>query len=64
MTKMGWRKLLIFYTILSILEMILLEVLGSEGEDDLNNGGSTLIVVVVGGSSTVIGSSNSSSYIS
>jgi hypothetical protein len=30
----------ILYTILSILDMILLEVLGSEGEDDLGNGGS------------------------
>ncbi len=29
------------YTLLTILEMILLEVLGSEGEDDLGNDGSS-----------------------
>jgi hypothetical protein len=29
------------YTILTILEVILLEVLGSEGEDDLGNSGSS-----------------------
>ncbi len=29
------------YTILTILGMILFEVLGSEGEDDLGNGGSS-----------------------
>jgi hypothetical protein len=31
------------YTVLTILEMILLEVLGSESEDDLGNGGSSSI---------------------
>jgi hypothetical protein len=29
------------YTILTILKMILIEVLGSEGEDNLGNGGSS-----------------------
>jgi hypothetical protein len=36
---MGLEEAGILYTILSILEMILLEVVGSEGEDDLGNGG-------------------------
>jgi hypothetical protein len=35
---MGLEEAGIPYTILSILEMILLEALGSEGEDDLGNG--------------------------
>jgi hypothetical protein len=38
---MGLEEAGILYTILSILEMILLEVLGSEGEDDFGNGGSS-----------------------
>jgi hypothetical protein len=38
---MGLEEAGILYTILSILEMILLEALGSEGEDDLGNGGSS-----------------------
>ncbi len=41
MTKMGLKEAGILYTILTFLEMILLEVLGSEGEDDFGNGGSS-----------------------
>jgi hypothetical protein len=40
-TKMGSEGAGILYTVLSVLEMILLEVLGSEGEDDLGRGGSS-----------------------
>ncbi len=35
------REAGILYKILTIFDMILLEVLGSEGEDDLGNGGSS-----------------------
>ncbi len=42
--------------------MILLEVLGSKGEDDL--GTVVVVVIVVGGSSAVIGSSSSNSNVS
>jgi hypothetical protein len=38
---MGLEEADIFYTILSILETILLEVPGSEGKDDLGNSGSS-----------------------
>ncbi len=39
--KAGLKEAGILYTILSILEMILLEVLGSEGKDDLGNSSSS-----------------------
>jgi hypothetical protein len=39
--KEGLKGAGILYTILLILEMILLEVLGSEGGDSLGNGGSS-----------------------
>jgi hypothetical protein len=39
--KVGLEEADILYTILSILEMILLEVFGSEGEDDLGRGRSS-----------------------
>jgi hypothetical protein len=38
---MGLKEAGILYTILAVLEMILLEVLGSEGQDNLGNGGSS-----------------------
>jgi hypothetical protein len=41
MTKTGLKEAGIFYTILTVLEMIFLKVLGSEGEDDLGNGSSS-----------------------
>jgi hypothetical protein len=37
----GLKKAGILYTILMILEMMLLEVLGSQGEDDLGYDGSS-----------------------
>jgi hypothetical protein len=40
-TKMGLEGAGILYTILSVLEMILLEVLGSEGKGNLVRGGSS-----------------------
>jgi hypothetical protein len=39
-TKVGLGEAGILYTILSILETILIEALGSEGEDYLGNGSS------------------------
>jgi hypothetical protein len=58
MTKTGLNEAGILCTLLTILEMIRLEVLGSEGEDDL--GTVVVVVVVLGGSSTAIRSSSSS----
>ncbi len=40
-TKVGLEEAGILYTILSILEMILLEALGSDFEDDLGSDGSS-----------------------